>query len=262
MAVVLHVLFAVVFALLPVFIVIFSQSMRAFYLTSPARDVLSYQDFVYTPWNIVGKIGTLRAYDLAIFIASVIYAFLALVELIVYYASMPFPLDTLKYFSDMKKEERSIQRGKGELKRARNVIVFISQIIQWFYIFFIIAFVLGYIGLVLVWSILGAILNPTAYLYYAAAAGTFITYVGVKYKQLQDMQRKGFSHIMQIIEVKVQGMIDQLLKRVISATGMSDDMAKAFEASVDAAVAGDISKLEGAAIQFVNATPVGKSMAA
>ena len=260
-AVLLHVLFAVVFALIPDVIVIFSQSMRAFYLTSPPRDILSYQDFVYTPWNIAIKIGTLRWYDLAIFIASVIYAVLAFFELIVYYSTMPFPLDTLKYFSDIKKQERSIQRGKGELKRARNCMAVISQTIQWIYIFFFITLLLGYIGLVLVWSILGAILNPTAYLYYAAAAGTFITYVGVKYRQLQDMQRQGFSHIMRIIEAKAKAMIDQVLKKVISATGVSDEMAKAIEATVEAAAAGDLAKLEGAAVQFVNATPVGKSMA-
>lgn len=46
---------------------------------------------------------------------------------------------------------------------------------------------------------LGAILNPTAYLYYAAAAGTFVTYVGVKYKQLKDLQRKGWGTIVKII---------------------------------------------------------------
>ena len=168
---------------------------------------------------------------------------LAFFELIVYYATMPFPLDTLKYFSDMKKEERSIQRGQGELKTARNIMSLISQTIQWVYIFFFVTLILGYIGLVLVWSILGAILNPTAYLYYAAAAGTFITYIGVKYKQLQDMQKQGFSNIMKIIEAKAKAMIDQVLKKVISAVGVSDDMAKAIEATVEAAAAGDLSKL-------------------
>jgi len=34
---------------------------------------------------------------------------------------------------------------------------------------------------VLVWALLGAILNPTAYLAYAAAAGTFIVFVTVKF---------------------------------------------------------------------------------
>lgn len=66
---------------------------------------------------------------------------------------------------------------------------------------------------------------------------------------------------MRIIEAKAKAMIDLVLKKVISATGVSDEMAKAIEATVDAAVEGDLKKLEGAAIQFVNATPVGKSMA-
>ncbi len=38
----------------------------------------------------------------------------------------------------------------------------------------------AYIGLVLVWAILGAILNPTAYLAYSAAAGTFLAFVAIK----------------------------------------------------------------------------------
>ena len=75
------------------------------------------------------------------------------------------------------------------------------------------------------------------------------------------MQRKGWSNIMKIIEAKAKAIIDQVLKRIISKTGVSDEMAQAIEATVEAAASGDLSKLEGAAIQFVNATPVGKKMA-
>jgi len=42
-----------------------------------------------------------------------------------------------------------------------------------------------YIGLALVWAILGAVLNPTAYLAYAAAAGTFLAFVQLKISQLR-----------------------------------------------------------------------------
>ena len=76
--------------------------MRAFYSTSASRDILAYQDFFYTPWNIPGKIGTLRVFDIAILIASLVYAVLAFFELVVYYATMSFPLDTLKYFTELK----------------------------------------------------------------------------------------------------------------------------------------------------------------
>jgi len=43
---------------------------------------------------------------------------------------------------------------------------------------------LVFIALILIWAILGAILNPTAYMAYAAAAGTFIVFVQVKISQL------------------------------------------------------------------------------
>ena len=36
---------------------------------------------------------------------------------------------------------------------------------------------LGFIGLLLIWALLGAILNPTAYMAYAAAAGTLIVFI-------------------------------------------------------------------------------------
>ena len=88
-----------------------------------------------------------------------------------------------------------------------QIIAKISHSAQWIYIFIFVLLVFGYFGLVLVWSILGAILNPTAYLYYAAAAGTFITFVGVKYRQLLELQRKGFTTIMRIIEEKTKAMI-------------------------------------------------------
>jgi len=43
----------------------------------------------------------------------------------------------------------------------------------------------AFIGLILIWALLGAILNPTAYMAYAAAAGTFIVFIQVKITQIQ-----------------------------------------------------------------------------
>lgn len=55
-------------------------------------------------------------------------------------------------------------------------------------------------------------------------------------------------------------MIDQLLKRVINSTGVSEEMAVALQATAEAAVEGDFKKLEQSAVQFVNLTPVGKQL--
>ncbi len=50
---------------------------------------------------------------------------------------------------------------------------------------------LAFIGLLLIWALLGAILNPTAYMAYAAAAGTLIVFIQVKITQLQEVFSMG-----------------------------------------------------------------------
>jgi len=52
---------------------------------------------------------------------------------------------------------------------------------MWVYILIVLFISFYYVSLVLIWTILGAILNPTAYLAYAAASGTFIIFVNTKY---------------------------------------------------------------------------------
>ena len=222
--------------------------------------MLDYIDFLYTPWNIPLKLGTLRGYDLAFLIASFIFVVLAFIELLFYYLTMTFPLRTLKYFAFLNFQARRKEDEKEKGGKVLQIIANISHFIQWIYIFIFILLVFGYVGLVLVWSILGAILNPTAYLYYAAAAGTFITYVGVKYRQYLDLQRKGFTTIIRIIERKAKAMIDQLLKKLISKTGVSEEIAEAIESTAEAAIEGDYKKLEQSAVQFVNLTPLGKKL--
>ena len=59
--------------------------------------------------------------------------------------------------------------------------------------------IVGYIALVLVWAVLGAILNPTAYLYYATAAFTLVTFLGAKTKELRKLQEKGFDNLLKIL---------------------------------------------------------------
>ena len=260
LAVLLHIAFTLAIALLPAIIVMFSQIMRAFYSTSAAQDILNYRDFLYMPWSVPHKLGSLRGYDIAVLIVSLVFIVLAFFELFFYYLTMAFPLRTLQYFVFMKSRNQEEKEVKTKGLRTLEIIAKISHYILWIYMFIFVLLVFGYIGLVLVWSILGAILNPTAYLYYAAAAGTFITYVGVKYRQLLDLQRKGFTAIVRIIEAKTKGLIDQLLKKVISKTGVSEDMAEAIEATVEAAAEGDFKKLEQSAVQFVNLTPLGKKL--
>ena len=100
----------------------------------------------------------------------------------------------------------------------------VVQFIMWFYIFLIIGILCGYIGLVLIWSVLGAILNPTAYLYYATSAFTFVTFVTVKLKELKAAQDRGVEYLMEIIDRKVKDMTDFVLRRMLGTIeGFSED---------------------------------------
>ena len=127
--------------------------------------------------------------------------------------------------------------------RTGTILSKISQIIQWTYIFFFVLMIFGYVGLVLVWSILGAILNPTAYLYYASAATTLITFIGVKRAQLLALRQKGWKQIMIRIERKAQETIEKGLRALLKKTGVSESMSKAIETGVNAAMEGDLKRL-------------------
>lgn len=112
LAVILHTIITVAIALLPLIIVMFSQVMRAFYSTSASQDLLNYRDFLYSPWVIPSKLGTLRGYDFAFLIASLIFIALAFFDLFFYYLTMAFPLRTLQYFAFLKPHSKRKEEKK------------------------------------------------------------------------------------------------------------------------------------------------------
>jgi hypothetical protein len=56
----------------------------------------------------------------------------------------------------------------------------------WFFFFIIISVYMIYIGLVLVWAILGAVLNPSKYLAWGMGSATFMLFVNSKVTNLND----------------------------------------------------------------------------
>ena len=49
---------------------------------------------------------------------------------------------------------------------------------------------IGYICLVALWMVLGAILNPNKFLPFAAAVGTFVLFIATKFKEVNDLTDK------------------------------------------------------------------------
>jgi hypothetical protein len=66
---------------------------------------------------------------------------------------------------------------------------------MWVIVLFATYTALVYLSLVAVWLMLGAIINPDAFLPYATAAATFVTLVSKKMKDFKDLSDNGFKKL-------------------------------------------------------------------
>jgi hypothetical protein len=57
-----------------------------------------------------------------------------------------------------------------------------------------------FITLATVWLILGAIVNPSAFLPFATAASTFITVISTKAKQFANLATEGFDKVIEFVK--------------------------------------------------------------
>ncbi len=83
-----------------------------------------------------------------------------------------------------------------------------------------------YISFVLVWGILGAILNPAAYLYYGTAAFTLVSFVSVKITQYKELQSKGLDFLMKAVSSKIKAIMDGVLKKMLIKTDLVNEEIK------------------------------------
>lgn len=110
---------------------------------------------------------------------------------------------------------------------------------QWLLIFFILFCYASYVGLVCVWLLLGAIINPNNFLVYSTAALTFLTFLSSKYQAFQKISDDGFKMIKDQVFNIIQGQIKLIIGfmieevkelTVIGKDLMQSDVAKfAFE---------------------------------
>lgn len=90
------------------------------------------------------------------------------------------------------------------------------------------------------WAILAAVINPTAYLYYATAAVTFVVYIGVKYTQLKNAQRRGWTNTLLLLEQRAKAIVNEVVKRIVVSDDSDDESTKALEATMAASASGNI----------------------
>lgn len=159
---------------LPLILAIYSQITISWYSLNAPNEKLTYVDLYLTPWTIPYKLlNSLSPFAMFLLFIELLYLITALAEMFLYYLTMRFPIETITIFDP---EIRVIEsKNKCKFYMVRS-----SQIISFTYIVLLAALILAYIGLVLTWSILGAILNPTTYLAYATSAFTLATFIVAK----------------------------------------------------------------------------------
>ncbi len=167
-AVVIHLTCLGALIALPIVITLFVQLEISDYAISDFKYYFHFEDLQYAPWNLYYKIGTLSSITIAIWIIAGIYALIGVIDLTVYYRYMTFTVDSFT----------------AAQRKSLTLLSRILQGIEWVYICIIISLGVMYAALVGVWSILGAILNPNAYLAYGAAVMTFVTFATAKYNEV------------------------------------------------------------------------------
>jgi hypothetical protein len=106
--------------------------------------------------------------------------------------------------------------------------------------FLFIAMSIGYAMLVAQWFVLGAVLNPTKMLPYAAAAGTLVGFVTTKAALLRSVRKDGMRSVVAVVQEEMKGA---LLKSDLSLMGVSMD-----EKVTSAMMTGDVTTLANAAM--------------
>ena len=85
---------------------------------------------------------------------------------------------------------------------------------QWIIILILLFIYVSYISLVIIWTLLGAIINPNYFLPYATAALTFLSFTGSKLKSFQDKIKNGKAAILKYIDKTYSGFINKILMKM------------------------------------------------
>ncbi len=126
LSVFLHLVAILFFTFVPIALVFFEELTFGIYQSTVYQDKYEVEDVTVAPWNLPLKIPLLSVWNKVLLVLSAIYLVLALVELIVYYRYMSFPIDTLRHFDP------------HLTKKHRNCLQIVVQALQWIYLFFII----------------------------------------------------------------------------------------------------------------------------
>ena len=241
-----HILVISFLVAIPIILPFFVEVEYNKYSISDYNYGISYDDLLKAPYLLLRKATTCSKITWAFCIIGITYWCFAFIDLLSYYIYTP-----LRYagFSEMGKAQEDIP---GWAK--------VIQKISWVYVLLILMVVAMYICLILVWALLGAILNPNAYLAYASGASTLVTFVTAKYSEFMKMFTMGVKGLQDKLMEKFKSFATDMMKKILSSLNLENtEMGKAL---TDAAQSDDpLGNLKSRAAAVVGNTPLGKQLA-
>jgi hypothetical protein len=141
-------------------------------------------------------------------------------ELLSHYYTQSFPLDTLAAFEGIEKEMKKHLTLTDVMKLVcgRRLM----HIVQWC-CFFLFVFAVCCMGaMIVIWMILGAMINPQSFLAYATGALTVVSFVFAKYSQCKQAFFKGWESVIGSLEKMMIKAMNDTLRTIINGDTLSD----------------------------------------
>ncbi|KAL4503518.1 hypothetical protein ABPG73_017261, partial [Tetrahymena malaccensis] len=180
-----------------IFLVIFIRVQQSSYSLIPPMRLIFFDTVLNYPASIPAKLKDESHFVVVIIWVTLLFYGMCIYDMIIYYAKIDFPQE--KYFTKYKKFNCFIKLPTQMMW----CIVFIS-----FYTFAV------YFSMVAIWLMLGAIINPNAFLPYATSAATFVTLVTKKYKDFREISQNGFKIIYDYLQQMTISQFQDLFKKI------------------------------------------------
>ena len=198
-------------------LVVLNESQYEPWSVKNPLKLIKVQDIFYDPATVVVNLFNSFSWNVAFMIIISVLIVLAFLDQLLYQAVVDFPQD-----KSFKRAEHKSDEGFWH-KRSRQF--------EWILVFFSLTIYFGFLGLFLTWLLLGALINPTAFLPFASAAATFVTFVVAKYKSFKVLSSQGSKAVLQYVEKIFGDFINQVLDKMVSnieqvATAVSQEKIK------------------------------------
>lgn len=199
LVVLLH-LFLIAILTIPLIIfVILNQSEYSPWSLNDPDTLIFWSDLTIDPKRLFINIFRWSFHwNVAIIIFVISFFCFKIFGLFSYYATMTFPVNRLLQVNENQK----------------NSFLAFLKFLEWLSFAVVLFVYFLYIGILLMWLLLGAFISPNAFLPLASAAATFGTFVVAKYRTFKDLYKMGSEKIMDYLNVMFSELISSVANKL------------------------------------------------